>query len=68
MLFYIAVLCHDCILFVDDFQIGKIPSTNGRKFYISSPKFDPTSEENLRGRDRLKKLMKGLVVAETKPK
>lgn len=64
----IAFLCHDCILFVDDFKIGKIPSTNGRKYYISTPKLDSSFEENIRGRDRLKKLMKGLVVAETKPK
>ncbi|XP_073998789.1 WD repeat-containing protein 11-like isoform X2 [Rhodnius prolixus] len=64
----IAFLCPDCILFVDDFQIGKIPSTNGRKFYISSPRLDSTSEDSLKGRDRLKRLMKGLVVGETRPK
>ncbi|KAK9508466.1 hypothetical protein O3M35_006019 [Rhynocoris fuscipes] len=64
----IAFLCPDCILFVDDFQIGKIPSTNGRKFYISSPRMDNNTDDNLKGRDRLKRLMKGLVVGETRPK
>ncbi|KAL1122656.1 hypothetical protein AAG570_002983 [Ranatra chinensis] len=63
-----AFLCPDCILFVDDFHIGKIPSTNGRKFYISTPRIESSNEDNSRGRDRLKKLMKGLVVGETKPR
>ncbi|XP_065217428.1 WD repeat-containing protein 11-like [Planococcus citri] len=61
----LAFLCPDCILFVDEFSVSKIPSTNGRKFYISSPRL---TEENLRTRDRLKKLMRGLVVGENKPK
>ncbi|BET01493.1 WD repeat domain 11 [Nesidiocoris tenuis] len=64
----IAFLCPDCILFLDNFQTRKIPSSNGTKFYISSPRLDSASEENLKGRDRLKRLMKGLVVGETKPK
>uniref|UniRef100_A0A146LNG3 WD repeat-containing protein 11 n=1 Tax=Lygus hesperus TaxID=30085 RepID=A0A146LNG3_LYGHE len=64
----IAFLCPDCILFLDNFTTRKIPSSNGRKFYVSSPRLDSTSEENLKGRDRLKRLMKGLVVGETKPK
>lgn len=61
----LAFLCPDCILFVDEFSVGKIPSTNGRKFYISSPRLP---EENMRTRDRLKKLMRGMVVGENKPK
>ncbi|KAK7571105.1 hypothetical protein V9T40_014709 [Parthenolecanium corni] len=61
----LAFLCPDCILFVDEFSVGKIPSTNGRKFYISSPRI---SEDTIRTRDRLKKLMRGLVVGENKPK
>lgn len=63
----LAFLCPDCILFVDDFNVGKIPSTNGRKYYISSPRGSDI-EDNLRTRDRLKRLMKGLVVGETKPR
>lgn len=62
---WFAVLCPDGILFVDEFSVGKIPSTNGKKFYISSPRLN---EDNLRTRDRLKKLMRGLVVGENKPK
>ncbi|XP_014255055.1 WD repeat-containing protein 11-like [Cimex lectularius] len=62
----IAFLCPDCVLFIDDFQVGKIPASNGRKFYISHP--EPLTDDVIKGRDRLKKLMKGLVVGETKPK
>ncbi|XP_039301296.1 WD repeat-containing protein 11-like, partial [Nilaparvata lugens] len=64
----LAFLCPDCILFVDDFNACKIPSTNGRKFYISSPRLTDGAEDVTRTRDRLKRLMKGLVVAETKPR
>ena len=32
-----AVIGHDSILFVDDFSITKVPSSNGKKYYISSP-------------------------------
>ncbi|RZF44986.1 hypothetical protein LSTR_LSTR001947 [Laodelphax striatellus] len=64
----LAFLCPDCILFVDDFNPLKIPSTNGRKFYISSPRLTDGPEDVTRTRDRLKRLMKGLVVAETKPR
>jgi hypothetical protein len=78
-----AVLCSDCLLFVDDFTLGKVPSSNGRKFYISSPRSNPSAssargsvsnltsvglEEKQRTRDRLRRLMKDLVVGETKPK
>ncbi|XP_075222794.1 WD repeat-containing protein 11-like [Lycorma delicatula] len=64
----LAFLCPDCILFVDDFNPNKIPSTNGTKFYISSPRLSDGPEDSVRTRDRLKRLMKGLVVAETKPR
>ncbi|KAJ4431502.1 hypothetical protein ANN_20100 [Periplaneta americana] len=79
----LAFLCSDCILFVDDFTLSKVPSSNGRKFYISSPRSNPTTssargsvsnltsvglEEKQRTRDRLRRLMKDLVVGETKPK
>lgn len=33
----IAFLGQDCIIFVDDFSVTKVPSSNGKKFYISSP-------------------------------
>ncbi|PSN34557.1 WD repeat-containing protein 11 [Blattella germanica] len=73
----------DCILFIDDFTLSKVPSSNGRKFYISSPRSNPSAnsargsvsnlttvglEEKQRTRDRLRRLMKDLVVGETKPK
>ncbi|XP_053406773.1 WD repeat-containing protein 11-like [Mercenaria mercenaria] len=32
-----AFLGQDCIVFIDDFSITKTPSSNGKKFYISSP-------------------------------
>ncbi|XP_067012842.2 WD repeat-containing protein 11 [Anabrus simplex] len=78
-----AFMCSDCILFVDDFTLTKVPSSNGRKFYISSPRSNPSVssargsvtnltsvglEEKQRTRDRLRRLMKDLVVGETKPK
>lgn len=79
----LAFLCSDCLLFVDDFTLSKVPSSNGRKFYISSPRSNPSAssargsvsnltsvglEEKQRTRDRLRRLMKDLVVGETKPK
>ena len=33
----ILVLGQDCIVFVDDFSVAKVPSSNGKKYYISSP-------------------------------
>nr|CAD7432286.1 unnamed protein product [Timema monikensis] len=78
-----AFLCSDCILFVDDFVPSKIPSSNGRKFYISSPRVNLASsgargsttnltsvgtEEKHRAKDRLRRLMKDLVIGETKPR
>ena len=32
-----SVIGQDCIVFVDDFAINKVPSSNGKKYYISSP-------------------------------
>jgi len=63
----IAFMCVDCILFLDDFNPNKIPASNGRKFYISSPRIGE-SDDNSRTRDRLKKLMKGLVIGDSKPR
>nr|CAD7258867.1 unnamed protein product [Timema shepardi] len=80
---WFLVLCSDCILFVDDFVPSKIPSSNGRKFYISSPRVNLASsgargsttnltsvgtEEKHRAKDRLRRLMKDLVIGETKPR
>lgn len=62
-----AVMCTDCILFLDDFNPNKVPSSNGRKFYISSPRVSE-SEDVSRTRDRFKKLMKGLVIGDSKPR
>ncbi|XP_062608661.1 WD repeat-containing protein 11-like isoform X2 [Saccostrea cucullata] len=33
----VAFLGPDCIVFIDDFSVTKTPSSNGKKFYISSP-------------------------------
>ncbi|ESP00415.1 hypothetical protein LOTGIDRAFT_140712, partial [Lottia gigantea] len=33
----VVFLGQDCIVFVDDFTITKTPSSNGKKYYISSP-------------------------------
>lgn len=78
----IAFQCTDCILFVTDLSPSKVPSSNGRKFYISSPKqgsnarpansgnhlFGGAVEEKNGARDRLRRLMRDLVVGEVKPK
>lgn len=79
----LAFLCSDCILFVEDFTLSKVPSSNGRKFYISSPRSNTSAisargsvsnltsvglEEKQRTTDRLRRLMKDLVLGETKPK
>lgn len=68
---------------MDDFTLSKVPSSNGKKYYISTPKSNPSAsgyrgsatnltsvgqEEKQRTRDRLRRLMKDLVVGETKPK
>ncbi|XP_078310578.1 WD repeat-containing protein 11-like [Crassostrea virginica] len=33
----VAFLGSDCIVFIDDFSVTKTPSSNGKKFFISSP-------------------------------
>ncbi|KAI5748459.1 hypothetical protein M8J77_025794 [Diaphorina citri] len=63
----LAFQCPDCILFIDDFTVSRIPSSNGRKFYISSPKMGEP-EEVLKSKDRLKRMMRGLTVGEIKPR
>lgn len=64
---FLTVMCTDCLLFLDDFNPNKIPSSNGRKCYISSSRVSEM-EDNSRTRDRLKRLMKGLVIGESKPR
>lgn len=77
-----AFQCTDCILFVADLSPSKVPSSNGRKFYISSPKQNTSSRtpssanlavggavgEKHGTRDRLRRLMQDFVVGEVKPK
>ncbi|GIY91574.1 WD repeat-containing protein 11, partial [Caerostris extrusa] len=41
----ITFLASECILFIDDFNVHKAPSSNGRKFYISNPSTNSGSEE-----------------------
>ena len=60
---------------VEDFSLFKIPSSNGRKFYISSPKATTTPStpsvslpSTDRSRDRLKKLMRDIIVGESAPR
>ncbi|XP_063852322.1 WD repeat-containing protein 11-like isoform X2 [Scylla paramamosain] len=36
-----AFLCSGCVLFVEDFNLVKCPSSNGRKFYVSAPRTSP---------------------------
>uniref|UniRef100_A0A8D8RS64 WD repeat-containing protein 11 n=2 Tax=Cacopsylla melanoneura TaxID=428564 RepID=A0A8D8RS64_9HEMI len=63
----LAFQCPDCILFIDDFSVSRIPSSNGRKFYISSPRMSEP-DEGVKSKDRLKRLMRGLTVGEMKPR
>lgn len=54
----------------------KTPSSNGRKFYISSPKATTPATPNVptpitgsdRSRDRLRKLMRDIIVGEAAPR
>ncbi|KAG1655446.1 WD repeat-containing protein 11 [Nymphon striatum] len=49
----IAFLANDCILFINDFSPNKVPSSNGRKFFISSSSgSNSTSMTNLTSIDR----------------
>lgn len=42
-----AFLASDCILFVDDFNLTKVPSSNGRKFFVSNPSSTLGSQQSL---------------------
>ncbi|CAL4175372.1 unnamed protein product [Meganyctiphanes norvegica] len=77
-------LCGGCVLFVDDFSLRKCPSSNGKKFYISTARNSPgrstsgslpssASSSSLSDQEktgnRLRKKMKDLVtIGEVKPK
>ena len=74
---FCVVVCPDCILLVEDFNLFNCPSSNGRKFYISSPKSASTpstpsvsfpSSTADRSRDRLRKLMRDIIVGEAAPR
>ena len=77
--YLILVVCPDCILLVEDFNLFSCPSSNGRKFYISSPKTASTPStpsvsfpssiagSTDRSRDRLRKLMRDIIVGEAAP-
>ncbi|XP_013774548.1 WD repeat-containing protein 11-like [Limulus polyphemus] len=43
----VVFLASDCILFVDDFSVSKVPSSNGRKCYISNPSTMTSSLQSL---------------------
>ncbi|KAK3585480.1 hypothetical protein CHS0354_003328 [Potamilus streckersoni] len=44
-----AFLGQDCIVFIDDFSITRVPSSNGKKFYISSPSSQASKMDNSTG-------------------
>lgn len=58
---------------MDDFSISKVPSSNGRKFYISQGMNSQAggssnSNEKKSGGEGLRKMVKDLVIGEVKPK
>lgn len=76
-----AFLCGGCVLFVEDFSLTKCPSSNGRKFYVSTPRTSPGKVVNSmpssvssgsltdeRTSTRIRRKMRELVVGEAKPK
>ncbi|KAB7494848.1 hypothetical protein Anas_09270 [Armadillidium nasatum] len=70
-----AFLCQSCILFVDDFNLSKTPSSNGNRFYISSPNQSPARGSSISGlgdekerSNTLRKRVRGLVAGELKAK
>ncbi|KAK2170890.1 hypothetical protein NP493_1127g02083 [Ridgeia piscesae] len=71
----LAFLGADCILFVDDFSVFKCPSSNGRKFYVSTPSSSLSqsqSSERLAekrpSKTALSKRMSNILVGETNKK
>ena len=39
-----AGLGNDCILFINDFSAAKAPSSNGKKFFITTPTPQPSGQ------------------------
>lgn len=73
----LAFVCPDCILIVEDFSLAKAPTSNGRKFYISSPRATTPATPSFpstsftggdRSRDRLRRLMRDIIVGEAAPR
>ena len=72
----LAFLGQDCVLFVDDFSLSKVPVSNGKKFYISSPTSQTTishstSSEKLSDKKSSKstiRRMSGILVGESSRK
>ncbi|GIY84420.1 WD repeat-containing protein 11 [Caerostris darwini] len=64
----ITFLASECILFIDDFNVHKAPSSNGRKFYISNPSTNSGSEERNKasGRGSIPRRMWLLAKADSK--
>jgi len=48
-----AFMGHDCILFVDDFSMSKMPASNGKKYYISTPSGSPGGMSGSSSSDKL---------------
>ena len=76
-LLFMVVVCPDCILIVEDFSLAKAPTSNGRKFYISSPRATTPATPSFpstsftggdRSRDRLRRLMRDIIVGEAAPR
>ncbi|KAF8786440.1 WD repeat-containing protein 11 [Argiope bruennichi] len=65
----ITFLASECILFVDDFNVHKAPSSNGRKFYISNPSSNSGSEDRSKasGRGSIPRRMWLLAKADSRP-
>ncbi|XP_066990609.1 WD repeat-containing protein 11-like isoform X1 [Macrobrachium rosenbergii] len=76
-----AFLGGGCVLFVEDFSLNKCPSSNGRKFYVSTPRTSPgrisssipssASSNSLtdeRASSKIRRKMREMVVGEVKPK
>lgn len=58
---------------MDDFSISKVPTSNGRKFYISQgissqASGNSSNEKKSGGSEGLRKMVKDLVIGEVKPK
>ncbi|KAK2712943.1 hypothetical protein QYM36_011593 [Artemia franciscana] len=62
-----AVHCNGGILLIEDISVSKVPNVC-RKFYVSLPKVNSSpSNESLKTREKLRKLVKEFVVGEAAP-